>query len=121
LSPNEKKIINDEAQQVIDWLEKNPKCTESEIQAKKQDLEDKVDPIVKKAEARLDLCNYANNIRKRIKEDPTLAKLLSNDDKRRIDDAAKEAIEWLDKNKNAPISAIQEKKEDLERIVEPII
>ncbi|KAL5726376.1 hypothetical protein ACHQM5_009423 [Ranunculus cassubicifolius] len=74
----------------------------------------------KKVEARNGLENYVYSMRTTIRDEKVGGKLPSGD-KKKIEDAVEEAIQWLDANQLAEIDELEHKKEELEGICNPII
>ncbi|KAK8306779.1 hypothetical protein V6Z12_D03G150400 [Gossypium hirsutum] len=64
--------------------------------------------------------NYAYNMRNTIKDDKISSKL-SAADKKKIEDAIEEAIQWLDGNQLAEADEFKDKMKELEDICNPII
>ncbi|MBA0678663.1 hypothetical protein Goari_019989 [Gossypium aridum] len=64
--------------------------------------------------------NYAYNMRNTIKDDKISSKL-SAADKKKIEDAIEEAIQWLDGNQLAEADEFEDKMKELEDICNPII
>lgn len=74
----------------------------------------------KKVEAKNALENYAYNMRNTIKDEKISAKL-SSDDRKKIEDAIDQAIQWLDGNQLAEVEEFEDKMKELESICNPII
>ncbi|XP_027348774.1 heat shock cognate 70 kDa protein 2 isoform X1 [Abrus precatorius] len=74
----------------------------------------------KKVEAKNALENYAYNMRNTIKDDKIASKLPA-DDKKKIEDAIEQAIQWLDGNQLAEADEFEDKMKELESICNPII
>ena len=74
----------------------------------------------KKIEAKNALENYSYNMRNTIK-DEKIASKLSVDDKKKIEDAIDQAIQWLDGNQLAEADEFEDKMKELESICNPII
>ncbi|KAF3957515.1 hypothetical protein CMV_017479 [Castanea mollissima] len=74
----------------------------------------------KKVEAKNALENYAYNMRNTIKDDKIAAKLPAAD-KKKIEDAIDQAIQWLDGNQLAEADEFEDKMKELESICNPII
>ncbi|GFP79403.1 heat shock cognate 70 kDa protein [Phtheirospermum japonicum] len=88
-------------------------------EAKKYKKED--EEYKKKVESRNALENYAYNIRKTISDDEIASKLPAAD-KRKVEDAIKSVIQWLDGNHQlAEVYKSEDKLKKLERIWNPII
>ncbi|KAF9676815.1 hypothetical protein SADUNF_Sadunf08G0042400 [Salix dunnii] len=74
----------------------------------------------KKVESKNSLENYAYNMRNTIKDDKISSKL-GADDKKKIEDAIDQAIQWLDSNQLAEADEFEDKMKELESICNPII
>ncbi|KAL3579172.1 hypothetical protein D5086_020676 [Populus alba] len=74
----------------------------------------------KKVEAKNALENYAYNMRNTVKDDKISSKLAA-DDKKKIEDAIDQAIQWLDSNQLAEADEFEDKMKELESICNPII
>ncbi|KAK9060663.1 hypothetical protein SSX86_021369 [Deinandra increscens subsp. villosa] len=76
--------------------------------------------VKKKVEARNALENYAYNMRNTVKDEKFAGKL-SADDKRGIEKAVDEGLEWLEKNQLAEVDELEDKLKELEGVCNPII
>uniref|UniRef100_A0A6N2NL10 Uncharacterized protein n=1 Tax=Salix viminalis TaxID=40686 RepID=A0A6N2NL10_SALVM len=74
----------------------------------------------KKVESKNSLENYAYNMRNTIKDEKISSKLAA-DDKKKIEDAIDNAIQWLDSNQLAEADEFEDKMKELESICNPII
>ncbi|KHG09207.1 Heat shock 70 kDa 1 -like protein [Gossypium arboreum] len=74
----------------------------------------------KKVDAKNALENYAYNMRNTVKDEKIGAKLAAAD-KKKIEDAIDEAIQWLDNNQLAEADEFEDKMKELESICNPII
>lgn len=74
----------------------------------------------KKVEAKNTLENYAYNMRNTVKDDKIGGKL-DPADKKKIEDAIEQAIQWLDSNQLAEADEFEDKMKELESICNPII
>ncbi|KAK8514815.1 hypothetical protein V6N12_057720 [Hibiscus sabdariffa] len=74
----------------------------------------------KKVESKNALENYAYNMRNTVKDEKIGAKL-SGEDKKKIEDAIEQAIQWLDSNQLAEADEFEDKMKELESICNPII
>lgn len=71
-------------------------------------------------EAKNALENYAYNMRNTIKDEKIGAKL-PPEDKKKIEDAIDQAIQWLDANQLAEADEFEDKMKELESLCNPII
>lgn len=76
--------------------------------------------VKKKVEARNALENYAYNMRNTTRDEKFAAKL-SADDKRSIEKAVDDGLEWLEKNQLAEVDELEDKLKELEGVCNPII
>ncbi|XP_039128040.1 heat shock cognate 70 kDa protein 2-like [Dioscorea cayenensis subsp. rotundata] len=74
----------------------------------------------KKVEAKNTLENYAYNMRNTIKDEKIASKLPAAD-KKKIEDAIEEAVNWLERNQLAEVDEFEDKMKELEGICNPII
>ncbi|MDG2774691.1 Hsp70 family protein, partial [Vibrio parahaemolyticus] len=74
----------------------------------------------KKVEAKNALENYAYNMRNTVKDDK-IGEKLDPADKKKIEDAIEQAIQWLDSNQLAEADEFEDKMKELESICNPII
>ena len=74
----------------------------------------------KKVDAKNSLENYAYNMRNTI-QDEKIASKLPADDKKKIEDAVEQAIQWLDNNQLAEVEEFEDKMKELEGLCNPII
>ncbi|RLN15679.1 hypothetical protein C2845_PM02G43130 [Panicum miliaceum] len=74
----------------------------------------------KKVEAKNSLENYAYNMRNTI-QDEKIASKLPADDKKKIEDAVEQAIQWLDSSQLAEVEEFEDKMKLLEGLCNPII
>ncbi|KAK8494491.1 hypothetical protein V6N12_073486 [Hibiscus sabdariffa] len=87
-------------------------------EAEKYKSED--EELKKKVEAKNALENYAYNMRNTIKDEKISSKLPAAD-KKKIEDAIEQAIQWLDGNQLAEADEFEDKMKELEGICNPII
>ncbi|TXG49754.1 hypothetical protein EZV62_025629 [Acer yangbiense] len=105
-------ITNDKGRLSKDEIEKMVQEAEK---YKSEDEEHK-----KKVESKNSLENYANNMRNTIKDEKIGSKL-TPDDKKKIEEAIEQAIQWLDGNQLAEADEFDDKMKELESICNPII
>merc|ERR1739847_29081 len=74
----------------------------------------------KKVDAKNGLENYAYNMKNTINDEKVAGKIEA-DDKKKIEDAIEETINWLDNNQLAEIDEFEDKQKELEGICNPII
>jgi len=117
------KVNPDNSQSVAITSEKG-RLTEQQIQqmVKEAELRAEEDKALKeKVEARNTLENYAYQVRNTLNDENGPAQKLSDDDKATVENAVKEALDWLDSQKETPEKEeSDEKYKELENIVQPI-
>ena len=64
---------------------------------------------------------FAYNMRNQIEDKEKLGGKISDEDKTTIEDAVKEALEWLDENPAATVDDYKDKLKELEGITNPIV
>ncbi|KAI3520005.1 hypothetical protein L1887_09226 [Cichorium endivia] len=74
----------------------------------------------KKVEAKNALENYAYNMRNTIKDEKIGGKIPA-DEKKKVEDAVEQAVQWLDSNQLAEVEEFEDKLKDLEGVCNPII
>jgi len=117
------KVNPDNSQSVAITSEKG-RLTEQQIQqmVKEAELRAEEDKALKeKVEARNTLENYAYQVRNTLRDENGPASKLSDEDKTTVENAVKEALDWLDSQKETPEKEeSDEKYKELENIVHPI-
>ena len=77
--------------------------------------------VKERVEARNELESYAYSLKNQIGDKEKLGAKLSDEEKKTIEDAVNEQIEWLEGNQEAEAEDFQQHKKDLEEIVQPIV
>ena len=77
--------------------------------------------IKERVDTRNSLETYAYNMKNTVTDDDKLASKLADDDKRQIEEAVKETLDWLDDNQNAEKEEYEEKLKDIESVCNPIV
>jgi len=117
------KVNPDNSQSVAITSEKG-RLTEQQIQqmVKEAELRAEEDKALKeKVEARNTLENYAYQVRNTLNDENGPAQKLSEEDKSTVEEAVKEALDWLDSQKETPEKEeSDEKYKELENVVQPI-
>ncbi|XP_059404908.1 endoplasmic reticulum chaperone BiP-like [Carassius carassius] len=79
----------------------------------------------KKLKERIDACNelesYSYSLKNQIRNKEKLGGKLSSEDKEAIEKAIEEKIEWLESHQDADLEDFQDKKKELEELMQPII
>lgn len=86
--------------------------------AKEHEAEDEA--LRKKVEAKNKVEGFAYGVRTSL-SDPNTESKISEDDKKKMDDAVSETLNWLDENENATVEEFESKRKELEQIVHPIM
>ncbi|ORZ25547.1 heat shock 70 kDa protein [Absidia repens] len=76
--------------------------------------------VRERTEAKNQLENYIYTLKSQLADDGALATKASDDDKEAIQDAIKDKLDWLDETPNAEKEDFDEKREELESVVNPI-
>ncbi|XP_059404906.1 endoplasmic reticulum chaperone BiP-like [Carassius carassius] len=77
--------------------------------------------LKERIDARNELEGYAYSLKNQIGDKEKLGGKLSSDDQEAIKKAIKEKIEWLESHQDADLEDFQDKKKELEEIMQPII
>ena len=72
-------------------------------------------------DAKNSLEGFAYNMRNQIEDKEKLGGKIDDDDKTTIEDAVKEALEWLDENPQATAEEYKDKLKELEGVTNPIV
>ena len=72
-------------------------------------------------DAKNSLEGFAYNMRNQIEDNEKLGGKISDDDKTTIEDAVKEALEWLDENPQATADEYKDRLKELEGVTNPIV
>jgi len=83
-------------------------------------MRDKDKAIRDQVQARNKLENFVYQVRNIAGDDEKVGSKISASDKESLNDAVKEAIEWLDENLTATKEELDEKYEDFDKIVKPV-
>jgi len=68
LPKKEKRVIETNSDDVLDFLESKPNSSKEEVEKQREKLDKKVKPILEKAEAQQEMSDYCRNIKKRIND-----------------------------------------------------
>eukprot|EP01063_Lacrimia_lanifica_P038237 TRINITY_DN806_c0_g2_i1.p4 TRINITY_DN806_c0_g2~~TRINITY_DN806_c0_g2_i1.p4 ORF type:complete len:117 (-),score=85.57 TRINITY_DN806_c0_g2_i1:131-481(-) len=74
-----------------------------------------------KVEAKNSLESMAYNLKNQVDDEDKLGGKLDEDDKTAIEDAVKEALEWLDENPSADKEEYEEQLQTLQSVTNPIV
>ncbi|KAI3448302.1 hypothetical protein Pfo_004967 [Paulownia fortunei] len=100
------------------------RLSEEEIQEKVREAEEFAEEdrkVKERIEARNKLETYIFNMKSSINDNDKFADKIESDDKEKIENALKDAMEWLDDNHNADKDELDEKMKELEAVCNPII
>ncbi|KAJ4956460.1 hypothetical protein NE237_013243 [Protea cynaroides] len=77
--------------------------------------------VKEKIDARNKLETYVYNMKSTINDKDKLADKIESEDKEKIENALKEALEWLDDNQNAETDEFEDKLKEVEAVCNPVI
>lgn len=77
--------------------------------------------VRERIDARNTLETYIYNMRSTINDKDKLADKIESDDKEKIENVLREALEWLDDNQNAEKDEFDEKLKEIEAVCNPVI
>lgn len=100
------------------------RLSEEEIErmvAEAKEFEDEDKKLREKVEARNSLEQVAYSLKNQVNDKDKLRDKLDEDDKKAVEDAVKEAIDFLDANPNAEKEELDEAKEKLQSVTNPIV
>jgi len=106
---------------LVDWVDDNPKADKRELKQKLQQLQEKLLPYEEKKNARKDVNEFSKNIIHRINDVNDLGGFLSDKEKRKIMDENQSLQDWMLDNPNASKQDILERKKETEDNIKPII
>jgi len=122
LSKGEKKSINEDTASALDWLKENPSATQKEVEKKQAKFDEKITPLFDRIDSLNEAEEIANKIKKRLQEpDDCLYKDLGKNDKKMIEKETNAILDWLGENPNASKQKIDQKREQYEEKVNPVI
>jgi len=119
LSETEKKVVNNKIAEVSDFLEKTKEPKVSELLKKNEELKETVEPILENAKARSNLENYAQSLKNKIKEDKNIAKDLTKDQFKELENSIEESLDLIKRSPPASEVFVQQKK--LENTANPLL
>jgi heat shock protein 5 len=77
--------------------------------------------VKEKIDARNQLETYVYNMKNQVSDKDKLADKLEGEEKEKVEEAVKEALEWLDDNQSAEKEDYEEKLKEVEAVCNPII
>jgi len=86
-----------------------------------EELEKKIKPYEEKKNARRDINDFSNGIKKRVNDNDDLGNYLTDKEKKKILDEEQKLKEWLADNPNATKQEILDKRQEFEKEIKPII
>jgi len=113
LSDKERKTVEKEVAEVLDFIDKNYNATNEELAKKQEKLTNNVKPVIDRAEALIKLENYANNIMNRVLDSDDLGNQLPEKEKKRIIEECSKVLDWIDENPNSNVEDIIKKHKEL--------
>jgi hypothetical protein len=119
-SNNEKNELQQLGKNLINFS-KN-KLGKDELLKKKEEIINKVEPIIGDAKERKDLKDYLTNLNDLlIKNDIQTVGKLKDDEKKIISNEIKEGLEWIKKNNNSKKNEVEKKKIEILKKIDPIL
>ncbi len=100
------------------------RLSQEEIERMVQEAEKFVEEdkkVKERIDARNNLETYVYNMKSTISEKKKLADKIDSEDKKKIENALKEALDWLDENQSAEKDDFEEKLKEVEAVCSPII
>jgi heat shock protein 5 len=86
-----------------------------------EEFADKDKEVRERVEAKNALEGYLYNMKNQVEDKDKLGSKLSAEDKKTIEDAVKEGLDWLESNEEADKDAMSEKQKEIEAICNPIV
>lgn len=115
LTKDEKKLIDDTASEVIEWVKKHgDKATLAELKKKKDHLEKTINSILESKDERNNLLEYARKVLDILNNNEEVRKGMTKDELRDVDDYAQAVLDWLAEHPNATAHEIRMMKKQLE-------
>ncbi|KAL2231226.1 luminal-binding protein 5 [Sesamum indicum] len=102
----------------------NGRLSEEEIRRKVMEAEEFAEEDKKakeRVEARNKLETYVFNMKSAINDDDKLANKIEPDDKKKTENALRDAVEWLENNEEADKEELEEKMRELEAVCSPVV
>jgi len=100
-------------------MKKNPNATSEEIEKERKKLNEKINPILEKAQARRNLENNINDMRRRMEDPNDPINGLSPDERKKINDCVNDAGDWMKKNPGASKKDNDQKLKEFLNKLEP--
>ncbi|KAA6395795.1 MAG: putative Heat shock 70 kDa protein C, partial [Streblomastix strix] len=100
------------------------RLTEEQIKQKQQEAEEFIEDDqkqLKRVQKKIELEHYAYSLKDQVQDSDKLGGKISDDDRKAIESAAQDALDWLDVNKTAELDEYEDQLKSLKKIVEPII
>jgi len=117
LTTKEKKIIDDALDELNEWIKDNPGASKEEIERKKKEIMDRIEPLLSRAEKMSELDSYAKDLKKRSDDQ----KFLTTKERKILDDALEELNEWIKNNPDAKKEDIEKKRKEIMDRIEPLL
>lgn len=119
LTKKDKKLLKEKIDELLDWLDDNPKATAAEIKARRKKFMKDIKPVLKRVYARKEFKEYCDKLKDDLTKDPSL-KFLTENEKEKIEDLIEDALEWLKKNEDESLDKIIERRKKLAADVDPL-
>jgi len=118
ISSKESKILDKQILDLEDWLKDHKDAKKDEIEKKRRDFNDKVDPILIRAQAVSDLSKFAQEVKDKKEQ---LGDNLNEKERKQIDDLVKNVNDWIKENPEAQKVEIDRKRKELKDKSTPIL
>jgi len=118
LTTKERKILDDALEELNEWIKNNPDAKKEDIEKKRKEIMDRIEPLLSRASAMKDLDDYGTNLKKRKDE---VSDLLTTKEKKIIDDVVLDISDWIQDNSEAKKEEIEKKKKQCQDKAEPIL
>jgi len=65
LTTKERKILDDALEELNEWIKNNPDAKKEDIEKKRKEIMDRIEPLLSRASAMKDLDDYGTNLKKK--------------------------------------------------------
>jgi len=84
-----KKMIEKETNAILDWLGENPNASKQKIDQKREQYEEKVNPVIQKVEAKSSVQDLIKEYEDKLKNDKPLKDCINKEDLQKIEKKVK--------------------------------
>ncbi|KAL0479471.1 hypothetical protein AKO1_007632 [Acrasis kona] len=114
LNADDKKLIDNRANETIDWVKRTPDAKLNQIKEKKKALENTVNAVLESKDERNNLLDYAKKVLDVLNNNQAVRKAMTDKEQQAVDDYAQSVLDWLASNPNATANQIRDLKKSLE-------